>query len=95
MLRTQKHGTAPMLRTGKDVDMRPHRCTTHSRMSAAASRADRRVDTRSKMQMPMAWLVMEGLAIHVADPSAMSLTCTCHAGSLPSLELSFLASVIC
>lgn len=28
------------------------------------------------MQMPMAWLVMEGFAIQVADPSAMSLTCS-------------------
>lgn len=68
----------------QDIDAKAHRCTTHSRMSSAASRADRRVDTRSKMQMPMAWLVMEGLAIHVADPSAMSLTCTCHAGSSAS-----------
>ena len=74
-----------------DIQVSAHLCTTHSRMSSAASRAARRVETRSKMQMPMAWLVMDGLAIQVADPSTMSLTCggfsTMHQGCMRAVIL--------
>ena len=54
----------------------PHLCRTHSLKSPLACRAASNWDTRSKMQMPVAWLVIEGFAIHLALPSGISLTCS-------------------
>jgi hypothetical protein len=54
----------------------PHLCRTHSLKSSLACRAASNWDTRSKMQMPVAWLVIDGFAIHLALPSGISLTCS-------------------